>query len=84
MPLSSTTPPAATAGAQAMRTLLKGLRDLLLRLILPIAGLGLVLWLAEEALLALGVHGDMAKMLRFGVLPLYVLMMLRLGRKAKA
>ncbi len=83
MPTPSNTS-AATAGAHAVRALLKGLRDLMLRFILPIAGLGLVLWLAEEALLALGVHGDMAKMLRFGVLPLYVLMMLRLGRQPKA
>lgn len=72
----------STAGARAARAVLAGLGELLLRYLLPIAGLGLALWLAEEALLALGVHGDMAKMLRFGVLPVYGLMMLRMmGKK---
>lgn len=75
-------PPSSAAGAQAVRALLLGLRELLLRFLLPVAGVGLVLWGAEEALLAFGVHGDLAKMLRYGVLPLYGLMVFRLlGRK---
>ena len=78
-------PPSAAAGAQAVRALLHGLRDLLLRFLLPIAGVGLVLWGAEEVLLAFGVHGDLAKMLRYGALPLYGLLVFRLlGRKGGA
>lgn len=72
--------PSAAAGAQAVTTLLGLLRDLLLKFVLPIAGLGLALWGAEELLLAFGVHGDIAKLMRFAVLPIYGLVIFRATR----
>ena len=58
--------------------LLRGLRDVVLLFILPVAGLGVVLWGVEEVLLAFGVHGHIVKYLRLLVLPVYGFMVWRL------
>lgn len=63
------------------RSVFAGLRGLLLRFVLPLVGLGLTLWAAEVALEALGVHQDVVKLLRFAVIPLYLLIAMVAMRK---
>jgi hypothetical protein len=63
-------PPAA---APLVRRALDGLRGLLLRFVLPLVGLGLVLWGVESAAEAMGYHQDVVKMLRMAVIPLYLI-----------
>lgn len=48
-------------------------RAVLLRFLLPLIGLGLVLWGVEAGMQALGFHQDVVKMLRIAVIPLYLL-----------
>lgn len=63
------------------RSVVSGLRGLLLRFVLPLVGLGLTLWGLEVGMEALGVHQDVVKLLRFAVIPLYLLIAMVAMRK---
>lgn len=57
------------------------LRAVVLRFLLPLIGLGLVLWGVEAGMEALGFHQDVVKMLRIAVIPLYLLIAMLATRK---
>ncbi len=76
-------PESGRAAAVAVRSVLEGVRGLLLRFVLPLVGFGLTLWAVEAGAEAMGYHQDVVKMLRMAVIPLYVLVAFLASRKKK-
>lgn len=72
-----------SAAAVAVRSLLDGLRTLLLRFVLPLLAFGLTLWVIEAGAEAMGYHQDVVKTLRMAVIPLYVVIALLASRKKR-
>jgi hypothetical protein len=68
----------------ALVAMLRGVRDLLVRFLLPLLALGLLLTLIEWSLGRLGVHGDIIKWLRMAVIPLYLVIAVAGSRKRPA
>lgn len=64
-----------------MAAIRDALTSLLLRFVLPLVGLGLVLWAAEAGAEALGFHQDVVKTLRVAVIPLYLVVAFLAMRK---
>lgn len=70
----------ATSPAKAI---LSGLRDFLIRFLLPLLGLGILLTVIEWGLNSMGVHGDIIHWLRMAVIPLYIVIAVMGTRKRK-
>ena len=68
----------------SVSALLRSLRELAVRFLLPLLGLALVLTLVEWGLAAFGIHGDVTKWLRMAMIPLYILIAVSGARKKVA